>query len=130
MRREWFQKNIDLEWLSRCVEVFLRDNSFKAKKKETVNGYTLSATSEGSLSMTEELTVEILKSTNGFAIVFLPSGGAHSSVLLGLLSAFIGGGNLLLRGVRSRERLEELERDFWVYVEHAIKRSAVSSETS
>lgn len=70
--------------------------------------------------MNEDITVEILGGANDFAIEFLTSERAHSSILLGLVSTIIGGGNLILRGVKSQERLEELEKDFWVHIEDAI----------
>ena len=39
-----------------------------------------------------------------------------------------GGGYLVVRGLRAKEALEKLEREFWVYVEERVAQLAGSAE--
>lgn len=120
MRRRWLKKGVNLALLSERVESFFRSKDFRTKRVELEHECIISATPRRIGHVNGKISVRILGNSNDFMIDVTSSEMAHSSILLGLASTFIGGGNLILRGVRLQERLEELERDFWVHVEDAI----------
>ena len=52
----------------------------------------------------------------------------RGSIRLGMLAQLFGGGYLVVRGLRAKEALEKLEREFWVYVEEKVAHLAGSAE--
>ena len=120
MQERWVGKNVDLPLLSEHIENFFRDKGFRTTKDGSAPEYTLSAKPQHSVSIIGHVTVKILGDPNDFLIEFSTSGHSRSTVKLGFITTIFGGGSLVLRGLKSQEALEKLEKDFWVHVEDVI----------
>ena len=122
MQRSWTGKNVDLALLGERIEVFLKDKGFKIRKDWSASEYTFSARPQRRVGILEHVIVRILGDSNDFLIDFSTSGRSRSAVKLGFITTMFGGGSLILRGLKSQEALEKLEKDFWLYMEESVTR--------
>lgn len=120
MRKQWMEKNIDLALLSEHIGEFFKDRGIKTRKEESANECTILGTTQHPRVSREQVSVRILRRSNGFAIDFSVGERARSDIRLGLITTIIGGGDLVLRGLKSQEALRRLEEEFWAYVEELI----------
>lgn len=129
MRKQCVGKNVDLTLLSRCAEDFFQGKGFKTKIDESNGEYKILVMSQRAPNMREDIDLRILGNSNDFTIEFSGGKRARNAILLGRMTSLLGGGSLLLRGLRSREALERLEGEFWVHVEGCIERLANSARS-
>lgn len=130
MQRQWIGKNIDLALLSKYIEDFLKDNGFKTRKNELLREFKIFGTLRHSRNLRLEVTTRILGSSNDFVIEFLAGKPLRRSIMLGYITTMMGGGIFLLRDLKSKELLERIEREFWMYIEEAVTRLVGSAESS
>lgn len=120
MQERWVGKNVDLSLLRERVENFFKDKGFRTTKDWSASEYTISAKPQQGVGIIGRVTVRILGDPNDFLIEFSTSKHSRSAVRLGFMTTIFGGGSLILRGLKSQEELEKLEKDFWAHVEEAI----------
>ena len=120
MQKQWVGKNIDLKLLNENVIFFFESKGLKTKGEELVGGYRIMATSQKAKGVRGEIEVTILGNPADFVIETIAGRRARSSMMLGSLTTIFGGGSLFLQGLKSREVSENLEREFWVYIEEII----------
>ena len=122
MQGRWCGKNVDLAILSERIENFFRDKGFRIiKDLSEPEGKILAKPPKG-IGILGRVTIRVLGDSNDFLIEFSTSNHSRSAVKLGLITTMCGGGNLVLRGLKSQEALEKLESDFWIYIEEDITR--------
>lgn len=127
VRSQWVGKKVDLALLSRCVEDFFKGRGFRTKIDELVGEYKILVISPRAERVRGDVDVRISGDPNDFVIEFSAGEGARFSIKLGFLTTMIGGGSILLRGLKLREALEKLEREFWVYAEDSVAHLADSA---
>lgn len=120
MQGRWVGKNVDLALLSERIENFFKDKGFKTAKDWSPPEYTISARPQRGIGILGRVIIRVLGDSNDFLIEFSTSGHSRSAIRSGFLTTMFGGGILLLRGLKSQEALEKLEKEFWVYVEEAV----------
>jgi hypothetical protein len=120
MQERWVRKDVDLSLLRERVVDFFKDKGFRTTKDCSASEYTISAKPRQSVGIIGCVTVRILGDPNDFLIEFSTSEHSRSAVKLGFMTTIFGGGSLILRGLKSQEELEKLEKDFWAHVEEAI----------
>jgi len=117
MFKQWIKKSVDLSLLSADVAEFLKRKGFRSEKTEVVKGFLV----YGKASSGGGVIVRILGEPDDFAVE-LESGVARSSIILGSSTVVFGGGGGLLRGLKSKEALEKLQSEFWIYMEDLVAR--------
>lgn len=122
MRKHWVEKNVDLALLSRCAEDFFKGKGLKTKIEKSAGEYRILLASKRAPNTRENVDIRIWGDSSDFAIEFSADERARSAILFGYTTTMLGGGNVLLRGLRSLEALEKLEKEFWVHVEQCIER--------
>jgi len=120
MQDRWVEKNVDLKLLSGLVENFFKDKSFKITKDQSASECTISARSQQGVGILGRVIVKIRGDSNDFVIEFSTSGHSRSALKLGFMTTLFGGGSLVLRGLKSQETVENLEKDFWIFIEEAL----------
>jgi hypothetical protein len=101
---------------------FFAHKGFKIEKDLSSGEYTLLVRPPAVSDVREELTVKLIGDSKDFVVDFLQCEKSRSSIRLGYITAMFGGGSFLLKGLKSREALERLEKEFWAYVQDAIVR--------
>ena len=120
MQRRWVGKNIDMALLSERIKNLYRDKGFKASRDGSASGYTITAKPQQRAGILEHVIIGISGDSDDFLIEFSTSGRSRSTVKLGFITTMFGGGSLILRGLKSQEAMEKLEKEFWIYIEEAI----------
>jgi len=121
MQTRWTGKNVDLDKLSECIEEgFFRDRGFSTERTESEGERAILWTPQRAINMRRAMMVKIVGDSNDFMIELKASELAGRSIQLGLLTKIFGGGHLAIRGLRLKEALEKLEREFWVFVEDKV----------
>lgn len=128
MQKRWVGKNVDLNQLSECIDDFFKAKGFATKKYELEKERTILWAPQRVKNVRKAMKTRILGEPNDFMIEFAGSEIAHRSIWLGLLTQFIGGGSLILRGSRLREALEKMESEFWIFIEERIVHLLGSAE--
>ena len=121
MRKQWTEKNVNLALLSRCAGDFFRDRGFRIKIDESAGEYRILLGFQRAPKRHENVDIRILGDPNDFVIEFSADRRARSAILFGYMTTMIGGGSLLVRGLKSLERLEKLEKEFWMHIEHCVE---------
>jgi len=122
MEARWVRKNVDLKLLGGHIESFFKDKGFKITKERSASKHEISTRPQRGVSILGSVIVRVLGDSNDFLIEFSTSRHSRSAVKLGFITTMFGGGSLILRGLKSQEALEKLEKDFWIYIEEAIAR--------
>jgi hypothetical protein len=128
MQRRWTGKNVDLALLSECVEDFFEDRGFLTEKDESAGEYTILWAPPRVRSMRDAMTVRVFGKPDDFVVEIIASERTRGSIRLGMLTKMFGGGYLVVRGLRAKEALEKIEREFWAYLEEKVAQLAGSAE--
>lgn len=123
MRYEWQTQRISLDILNQKVKEFFKEKGFTTKTYFPTDERThikISATPTKNAETRERINIEVQKTPDGIAIEFTPMEKTEKTIKMGILSSFFIGGSLLLRGVKSKENLEALQREFWARIQKAI----------
>jgi len=120
MESRYTNRDVDLSLLSKWVERFFKKKGFSTIREEETGGYRIVAKPTYVHDVVGRITVPVSGNSNDFVVKFFS--GMRSSVLTkyGGLTTLFGGGILFLRGIKSQEAEERLERNFWIYVDEKI----------
>lgn len=121
METQWTGKNVDLALFSRNVAEFLKVKGYKTVSRELGNEHRISATMRGKGAFTGVL-VRVYGEPDDFVVEIDVAKEARLSKVLGSITALFGGGSLTLRGLKSEEALQELEKEFWLFAEETVTR--------
>lgn len=128
MQRQWTGKNVDLALLSECVEAFFKDRGFSTEKEESAGEYTILWAPQRVRNIRDGMTARVFGRPDDFVVEIVASERTRGSIRLGMLTRLFGGGYLAVRGLRAKEALEKLEKEFWVYVEEKVAQLAESNQ--
>jgi len=120
MEDQWVNKNVDLSVLNNRLVQFFEKRSFVASQESSEEKFHIVARPRRFHDVLEEIHVHVTGQPDNFKVRF--DAGSHSSELVrfGILTTVFGGGRLTLKGLKSQEALEKLEREFWIYLDRAI----------
>lgn len=113
-------RNVDLSLLSRWIERFFRKREFRVTKEIEEETFRIVARPTYVHEIVDAITVSVSGNPNDFVVKLYI--GTRSEVLMkiGQLASLFGLGVLFLRGVKSDEAGETLQREFWVFLEEKI----------
>jgi len=117
---------MNLSLLSERAEDFLKDRGFLTEKDESAEEHKILWVSPDARNMRNAMTVRIFGNPNDFSVEMIASERTRRSIRLGLLTQMFGGGYLVVRGLKAKEALEKLEKEFWAYMEEKVAELAGS----
>lgn len=118
---QWTDKNINLKALSNCVVQFFKKRKFVTFEESSDENYHITVTPKHRFhDISEEIQVIISGQPTDFKVRFNAGSRSSELVRLGILTSLFGGGRLTLKGLRSHEAIEKLEKNFWNYVDRVI----------
>ena len=119
MKRQWKGNNVNLSVLANSTAQFFKENLCNVSIIKSEN-FRIVVQPKRSTEIVEKIEVFIEGQPNDFSIRF--DMGSHSRALVryGTLVSFLGGGFFVLKGLKSQESLEKLEKKFWLYVSEQI----------
>jgi len=130
MESSYYDMDVDLASLSEIAEEFFKKKGFRTVRKEEDGGFRILIIPTHIHEIIGKLTVTLSGHQNSFVVKFFS--GNRSDVLMkfGRLTSLFGGGIAYLRGVKSQESEERLERKFWVYLEEKMNLLTRTQHTS
>ncbi len=120
MESRYVGRNVRLPALCRCIEQFFVEKGFETVRIEEKGGYKIIVRTRCDRDIIENVTVLVSGGPNDFVVRFDAGSRSRSFIRFGRVTTFLGGGSFLLRGLKSQEALEKLERNFWVCLEEKI----------
>ena len=119
-----FEKNIDLEYLTRQIAHF-----FEARKFEDITavqnaaGYEIVAGDSQKYKIKSDLKVDIRKEAEGFSVSLQLAKEVKRFNYPVMLATFFGGGYFFLKDLKSDESWRKIEREFWQEVGTTVMRA-------
>lgn len=120
MEDRWIGKNIDLSLLSQGILEFFKKEKFIVSLQKKEKGYMIVAVPRRSHKIAEKIFVNITGEPGDFSVKFISGTHSRALVRIGTTFSFLGAGFLVLKGLKSQEELEKLEKRFWMYVDRLI----------
>ncbi|MEM3579652.1 MAG: hypothetical protein QXH40_01465 [Candidatus Bathyarchaeia archaeon] len=122
MKDSWKGKNIDLKVLSDCICQFFTNEGFDVSLKRKKEAYIITVFPKSFHGISEKIFVYIKGKPDDFTVEFLPGPLLRHLTLFTPFYSLILGGHLYLKGSRSLEKIDELERRFWRFVDEILVR--------
>jgi len=120
----WTGRVTDLESLAENLRLFFERKEFNAASEERgKNEYRIVAIQKKTADESKSLlriNVTIRGEPSDFRIEFSSSADSRPFSRFANLSALIGAGIFALRELKSTEKSEKLEKEFWKYVDEAV----------
>jgi len=120
MEDRWINKNVDLSMLKSCLIRFFEEKSFKISGEGSREKHCIVALPTRIHDISEEIRVHVDGRPDDFRVRFKAGSRSSELVRLGILTTAFGGGRLTVKGLKSQEALERLEKEFWVYLDEVI----------
>jgi hypothetical protein len=122
MEGHYLKRNVDLSLLSEQLIRYFKNQHFrvytaKEEKKDLIK-IIVRPTFEHEII--GNINVLIQGRPNDFSVKFFAGSRSQAYMKFGILTSIFGGGSIFLRGIKSKEALERLERKFWVHLEEKI----------
>jgi len=113
----YVDKEIDLSLLSELAENFFAKRGFRTRREMVAKEYRIVSKPTHVHEIIGVTTVLISGDPKDFTIKFFSGSRSDAYIKFGRLTSLLGGGTLFLRGLKSQENEERLERNFWIYIE-------------
>jgi hypothetical protein len=122
MQYEWTKKIENPKALINSIEEFLRRSKFDVEitAPNDDSQFKILAIPTTKTEIREPFTIEVKKMANVTIIDFAPTNKNEESIKIGILSQFIIGGLLLMKGANRKEKMDVLETEFWTHVQEFI----------
>jgi hypothetical protein len=131
VRKNWRNRDIDLELLATCIGDFFKEKDFEAVKGKIPDGYQILASDSPYFKLDGYVNVVIEGQPGSFDIELDLRGGKGKSFGVSpFLMSMFGGGYFFLRKLKSEESWMKLEKEFWRYVENNLPSLTNSAKSS
>jgi hypothetical protein len=129
MNRSYKGRNVDLSLLNQWIERFFKKKQFRVTKETEEETFRIVARPTYVHEIVDTITVSISGNSNDFEVKLYMGTRSETLIRIGQLASLFGLGVLLLRGIKSNEAEENLQRAFWVFVEEKIDFLANSADS-
>jgi hypothetical protein len=127
MKDRWQNKNVQLPILTDCIEQFFKENGFSVSSNKYNGDYRIVAQPKSDHAIAEDIHVSLNGKTDDFTIKFIAGSRSRMFFRIGTILSLFGGGFLSLKGIKSQEALEKLERKFWTYITEKVNQLVSST---
>jgi len=121
MKRQWIGNNVDLSVLTEAIIKFFKENLFSVSCIKSEN-YRVVIRPRQFHKIVDKIEILIEGQPNNFSITFDTGSRSRALVRYGALFSFFGGGFFFLKGLKSQEELEKLEKKFWLFINEEVWR--------
>lgn len=128
MEYRYVGRNIDLYLLIEWIIRFLRRKGFVVVKENTEKGSEIVAKPTHVHEIIGVIRVSVLGESTDFLVRFTVGARSRFFMKFGILTEWLGGGFAFLRGAKSQDEEDELERKFWIFIHEKINLLTNSAE--
>ena len=129
----WLENNVNLDLLSKGIKQFFPEEEFDSKLEQTKKVYKIEAVAKIP-AFRLKIFVDIYGKPNDFTIEFTTGkkrkGKLTPSMIMGLVTSPFGGGTFLLRGLKTQEAVDDIEKMFWEHVDKQVAQLTNSADKS
>jgi len=122
LKKQFEKNNVNLSVLAKKISEFFALKNFVTSWKEKGDKHIIIAAPRHFHGIAEKIKVEIVASQNEFSVEFFSGSLSKRFVTYGNLLNLFGFGYFVGKGLKSIEKLEALEKEFWVYVHQLVER--------
>jgi hypothetical protein len=119
---------VDLALLRQWIQRFFRKKEFRISEEVDDGDHRIIARPTYVHEIVDTITVSVSGSADDFTVGLYIGARSETLMKIGQLASLFGLGVLFLRGIRSEDAGEKLEKDFWVFLEEKIDRLAGSAK--
>jgi len=117
----WKGLKIDLKLLCDNFMHFFEKKGFSsAVEQKSSEEYRVIAVPERTSDIQGTINVSVRGAPDDFVVEFTSESDSRHARVLGGLATFFGGGVFVLKDLKSREGVERLEKEFWLFVDKRI----------
>lgn len=120
MEDQWVNKGVDLSMLNNRLVQFFEERKFVVVQESSDEKCHIVAMPRKFHDILEKIHVYIIGQPDNFKVKFDAGSRSSELVRLGILTTVFGGGRLTLKGLKSQEALEKLEKVFWTYLDRVV----------
>lgn len=120
MEDEWTGKNVDLSLLTEQIVQFFQQKQFVTSSEKSEEEHLVVSRPQSSHGIVELVKVHVTGRPEHFKVKFDSGSRSNAFVRYGSLTSFLGGGIIAVKGLKSQEALEKLEKEFWVHVDRTV----------
>lgn len=120
MEYRWLDRSSNAEEIVAKTEQFLRDRGFIISKEELENSVKLAAVSHRKKYDVSLVEVVISWSSKELSVRFEVGDRLKAISQFNPLISFLGGGSIVLKGLKTAEHYRKLEEDFWREIEEIV----------
>jgi len=124
VKDRWKDNNVDLSLLSDRIAQFFAKRQFTTSLKGGGNDYVVVAAPKPFHGIAEKIKLHVLGSPDDFSVEFIAGSHSQSLVRYGTLLNLLGGGFFAVKGLKSLEEIEKLEREFWSFLAQVVSQLA------
>lgn len=128
MEYRYVGRNVDLSLLTEWIIRFLRRKQFIVVKEDTENGSEIIAKPTHVHEIIGVIRTSILGDSTDFLVRFTVGARSQSFMRFGRLTEWLGGGFAILRGAKSQDEEDALERKFWIFIHEKVNLLANSAK--
>jgi hypothetical protein len=126
MYTKWVGKNVDLDLLTSTLEVYLKEKGFKVKKEFQDKKRIITCKIP---QMPKNILIVVEGVPQDFSVEASFVTDKPASLLPHVMYSLFGGGYFLLNEMKMREISANIEKDFSIFVEHAVFKLINSSRS-
>jgi hypothetical protein len=120
MQEDWKGKNIDLRTMSERIALFFSEKAFSTTVSQREAKTAIIAVPKSFHGIDDRIEVEVWGKPEDFSVKFTSGTRSQALVRFGSFASLITGGYFVLRGLKSQEEIEKLEKKFWIYVDETV----------
>ena len=120
MKRPYQGRNVDLSLLAQWIERFFRKKEFKVTRETDEEIFRIVARPTYVHDIVDTTTVTVSGNPKDFTVKLYIGARSETLMKIGQLASLFGLGVLFLRGIKSDEAEDTLQREFWIFVEEKI----------
>ena len=129
MEYRYVGRNVDLSLLLEWIVRFLRRKEFVVVKEDTEKGSEVIAKPTHVHDIIGLIRVSVLGDSTDFRVTFTVGARSRLFMKFGALTEWLGGGFAFLRGAKSQDEEDELERRFWIFIHEKVDVLVNSAES-
>lgn len=128
MEKRYVGTHVNLHFLVKNLTGFFKNLGFETTEERSDKGCKIVVIPSHEHDVRDRVRIYMVGNPDNFSIKFVAGARSRSLVKWGRLTTLFGGGAFLLKGLKSKEALEKLEKKFWVYVNEKIDHLTNSAE--
>jgi len=126
MEYRFYNKGIDVEKAIQLIKEFFEKRNFRVSISREKNSEATIVSKSPDDPLLPTIVIKVSLSSDFLSINFLTSDKLRDNLFWASITSIFGGGIFLLRMEKVKKKIDELERDFWKFIDSNFESSSLS----